>query len=342
MSLRTISLALLLPALAHAQGVEGGDILVSDYAVNGVFRIDHAGTVTTLHAGAPLTSASGLAVNGALDVFIANYNNGTIYRIPRGGAIAPFASGISGPIRLAVDHDGTLLVTSLAQKALLRVDGTGQSTPIASGAPFVRPFGIAVDVDGSYLVADDGAGGGANAPALYRVSRGGQVTPIWQGAPFRLPQGVALLPDGDFAVSDGLVDCVFRVPRAGGAPTIVVVTPAIDNPDALCEDFEGRVLVAESSAAGNRVDLVDRGGGVQTVASGLPFRNLEVVARAPRLSGPATIGVGQTANFALRFAGEGVTPYAMWATLSVFPGLPFPAPDTRAIFGNADVLLGAT
>jgi hypothetical protein len=329
---------LLLPTLATAQGIEGGDYAVTDFGVNTVFRIAGNGAVSTLHAGPPLTSPSGLAINGALDVLVADFNTGTVFRLPRGGGITPLATGIPGPIRLAVDHDQTVLCTSLSQRALVRIDAAGQVTTIASGPPFVRPFGIAVDVDGTYLVTDDGAGGSGTSKALYRVTAGGVVTPLWQGLPFRLPQGVALLADGDYAVSDGLVDAVFRVPRAGGAPTIVVVTPAIDNPDALCADFEGRVAVAESSSAGSRVDLVDRNGVVTPIASGAPLSNLEVVARAPRLAGPARSGPGQTSTLALEFGGEGGLPFVMFATLSVFPGVAFPAPDARGIPGNPDVL----
>jgi sugar lactone lactonase YvrE len=339
MSPRPLLAAALLPAAAAvAQGLQGGDYAVTDFTTNSVYRVTPGGSVSTLHAGPPLTSPSGIAITGSFDVLVADYNTGTVFRLPRSGGIAPLATGIQGPIRLAVDRDGTVLVTSLGQRALLRIGPGGQVTPIASGAPFVRPFGIAVDYDGSYLVTDDGVGGPAPAAALYKVTRAGQVTPHWQGVPFRLPQGVALLPDGDYAVMDGIVDAVFRVPRAGGPPAIMVATPAIDNPCSICEDFEGRFVLSESSSAGNRIDLVDRGGNVTTIASGLPFRNLEVVARAPRLSGPPTGGPGLTSTFALEFGGESLNLYVMWATLSVFPGVALSPPDPRAIPGNPDVL----
>lgn len=326
-----------LAASLAAQGVQGGDYVATDYGTNTVFRVPATGTPTVLHAGSPLTSASGLAVNEAQEVLVADYNSGKIFKIPKNGALTPFASGIGGPIRLAVDHDGTTLVTALGAKALQRVSATGVVTTIATSPSFVRPFGIAVDSDGSYVMTDDG-NGTTGVGAVYRVTRQGVVTPLWQGLPLRLPQGVTLWHDGDYAIIDGLTDTVYRLPRAGGPPVAIVGTPVIDNPDAVCSDFEGRVVLAESSSRGSRLDLVDRFGTVTPLWVGSPFSNLEVVARVPRLSGPATGGPGLTSPFALECGGEGGKAYAMFATLTLFPGLALPNGDTRAIPGNPDVM----
>ena len=332
--LRTLVVAPLIASALFAQGVQGGDYVATDYGTNTVFRVPVSGPPTILHAGAPLTSASGLAVNEAQDVLVADFSSGKIFKIPKNGTITQFATGIGGPIRLAIDHDGTTLVTALTAKALQRVSATGVVTTIATSPSFVRPFGITVDSDGSYLMTDDSAAGGS----VFRVSRQGVVTPLWQGTPLRLPQGITLWPNGDYAVIDGLTDAVYRMPRGGGAPIPIVATPVIDNPDAVCTDFEGRVVIAESSSRGSRIDVIDTLGGVTPVWIGSPFSNLEVVARVPRLAGPATGGPGLTSNFALEFGGQGGLPYAMFATLSVFPGIGLPNGDTRAISGNPDVM----
>ena len=325
---------MLLTASLVAQGVQGGDFVATDYGTNTVFRVPASGPPTVLHTGSPLTSASGLAVNEAQDVLIADFSSGKIFRIPKNGAIAPFATGIGGPIRLAIDHDGTILVTALTAKALQRVSATGVVTTIATSPSFVRPFGITVDSDGTYIMTDDSAAGGT----VFRVTRQGVVTPLWQGSPLRLPQGVTLWHDGDYAVIDGLTDTVYRLPRAGGAPVPIVGTPVIDNPDAVCTDFEGRVVLAESSSRGSRIEMVDRFGVVTPIWIGSPFSNLEVVARVPRLAGPAVGGPGLTSNFTLEFGGEAGRPYAMFATLSLFPGVTLPNGDSRAISGNPDVM----
>lgn len=338
-SVFSLFLAGLLVGTAVAQGLQGGDIVVTDYGNGGVYRIDGSGAVTPMRVGAPLTSPSGVAVGEDLSVYVADYNSGTVYRIARSGTIAPFATGIPGVIRLAVDHDGTILATSLANRALVRIDGNGQVTTIASGPPFLRPFGVVADFDGTYLVADDGYNAsGPRVPALYRVTRAGVVTPLWQGQPLQLSQGVAIFADGDYAIMDGLTDSVYRLPRAGGVPVPIVSTPTIDNPCGICTDFEGRFLVSESSSAGSRVDLVDRNGNVTNIAAGAPFSNLEAVARAPRLAGPVASNWGQTSTFALEFGGEGGRPYLMWASLSVFPGFALGGIDVRAIAGNPDAL----
>ncbi len=328
--------SLLSVASASAQGLQGGDFVVIDYGTTTVHRMTAAGAVSVLHQGQPLTSPAGVAVLGNLDVFVSDYSSGSIFRIPRNGAITPFATGLVAPIRIAADRDNSLLCVALTQQALRRVDVAGRVTTVFQGAPLVRPYDVTVDVDGTYLVVDEG--GSAGPPALYRVTAGGQITPIWTGSPLRLPHGIALLHDGDFAVIDGIVDAVFRVPRAGGPPTVLVQTPAIINPDSLCTDFEGRMVVAEELASGRQIDLVDGAGSVTPLLRPAPFQNLEAIARAPRLTGPPTGLPAQPAQLGLEFGGEGGSVYLMWATLTVHAGVPLPGSVRRGIPGNPDLL----
>lgn len=327
------------PGLA-AQVLEGGDYVVVDYGTVTIHRMTAAGAVSNLHAGAPLTSPTGVAVDHNGDVYVSDYSQGAIYRLPRVGVVTQVTNATPTPIRIALDHDRSVLVASLTRSALLRVTPTGQVSTVAQGAPLARVYDVAVDHDGTYLVVDEGSG--SAPPALYRVTPGGAVTPIWQGLPLRLPHGIALLHDGDFAVIDGIVDAVFRIPRNGGAPSLMTGVPTIINPDSLCSDFEGGVMLAEELASGRRIDHVNRFGTVTSVLNPAPFANLEAIARAPRLTGPVQGGTGQTSTFGLEFGGEGNAPYLLWASLSVFPGLGLPGADVRGIATNPDGLFFAT
>lgn len=323
--------ALLLPALLAAQQ-DGGDLVATDYSTNSVYRITPAGVVTTLLSG--LSSPSGIAVTANQEVLVLE-TTGALKRLPRFARLQTVATGLATPIRIAVDHDGTYVVTSLGSKALLRITTTGTVSTIYSGAPLVRPFGVAVDSNGDYLVTDD------STNALYRITRAGALSTIWSGAPFALPQGVALWGNGDYAVIDGTTDSVYRIARAGGPPQLVVAPPAIGNPDGIHVDFEGRVLVSQSGTA-NRIDLVEPNGKVTPIASGAPFQNLEALARVPQLYGPITGGPGLTTKLGLSFPGQGGHLYALWASLSLHPGLPLGGGDTRWIAGNPDALFLAS
>lgn len=219
---------------------------------------------------------------------IADFNASTVFVLPlTGGPPLPLATGLSGPIRVAAAHDGSVLVTELTASRLSSIDpGTGLVTPVWTGAPLQRPFGVAVDGDGTPLVVDD------RALAVFGVTPSG-VSTFYQGAPFRLPQGIAVLPTGDFAVIDGLVDAVFLVPRGGATPTPLVGSPPLGNPCGIHGDFEGGAIVSESgSPAGNRVVQVDSTGNLAVIAQGPPFQNLEACARVPRLGGPTRLPRG--------------------------------------------------
>ncbi len=311
--------------------LRGGDVLVTDYSTNSVFVVSPAGAVSTLHSGAPLRGPSGIAVTAAHEVLVADYTSATLFRYPPGGPWTPVISGLRGPIRVAVDRNGDYLLTELSTPALSRITPAGVKTTIHAGAPFVRPFGVAVDGDGEYVVADDGA------RALFRVTAAG-VTTVYSGLPLRLPQGVTVLADGDYAVMDGLADAVFVVARNGSVVNTLVATPTLGNPCAVASDFEGRVLVSESSAASNRVVSVDRFGQLTVLAQGAPFANLEAVAKVPTLKGPVSGGWGQNHAFDLDLPTEAGRGYVLFASASLHPGIALGGVDPRATPCNPDGL----
>jgi sugar lactone lactonase YvrE len=329
------TLALVAPFLP-AQALEGGDYVVVDYGTLTLHRMTDGGAVSNLHVGPPLTSPAGVAVDHNGDVYVSDYSQNAIYRVPRVGVVTLVTNQARTPIRIALDHDRSILVASLTTQALLRVTPTGQVSTVAQGTPLNRVYDVAVDHDGTYVVVEEG--GGAVLPGLHRVTRTGVVTPIWQGLPLRLPHGVALLHDGDYAVIDGIVDAVFRVPRNGAPPTVMTGVPNIINPDSLCSDFAGGVMLAQELASGRRVDHVDRFGAVTSILNPAPFQNVEAIARAPRLTGPVQGGAGQTSTFNLEFGGEGNAPYVLWASLSTGPGFGLSPPDVRAVATNPDSL----
>lgn len=337
--MRLVKLALLtLAAPLAAQSPQAGDYVVTDYGSTTVFVVTPAGNVTTRHVGAPLTSPSGIAVTQARDVIIADYNSGTLFRMGATGAPTPVIRGLAGPIRCAVDRDGSYLVSELTAPALSRVTPAGVRSVIHQGTPFVRPIGMTVDTDGTYLVADD------SVRALFRVSPTG-VTVVHQGLPFRLPQGVTVLGDGDYAVFDGLADSVFVVPRAGGSVRTLVAPPTLGNPCGIDADFEGGVVCSESSAANNRIVRVDRNGNLQVIAQGTggnPFSNLEVVAHVPTLSGPTRGQSNQSHALDLHMPAQANRIYVLFASASLLPGIQLGAADPRATPCNADGLFFAS
>jgi streptogramin lyase len=334
----TFAMAVAMPLTSlTAQAVRGGDLIVTNYsAPAAVFRIDSSGTATPLYSGAPLSGPSGITVAANRDVIIADYGTNSLLRIDaQSGALTTIAGNLGGPLRVAEDFDGSFLITS--GNSLRRVTPTGTVTTVAS-APMVRPFGVAVDLTGDYLVADD------FARVIWRITPTGVVAPIFSGPPLQLPQGVAVFSDGDYAVIDGLTDSVFRIDRGTGAISTWVPNATLAaNPEGIVPDWLNGFFVAHSQAAGSGILAVDATGGVTSVASGSPFTNLECVARVPTLRGPSTVatGPGGIATFDIDAPAEAGRLYSLILSASVYPGWNVPG-DPRTMPINIDAFFSAT
>lgn len=101
---------------------------------------------------------------------------------------------------LLPEPGGTLL--HAYNGAVSRLDPVaGTVTPLAAGAPLVRPMGLAFADGDDVFVADAGAG------AIFRMAPDGELTPVASGNLLVGPYQVHVLPDGDLLVV-----------RSGGRP----------------------------------------------------------------------------------------------------------------------------
>jgi len=256
-----------LPSGAAVDGA--GNVYVADSWNHSIRKITPAGTVTTL-AGASGQSGdldgvgsaarfnlpSGLAVDGAGNVYVADAENHSIRKITPAGAVTTLAgsSGHKGsadgsgsaarfarPRSVAVDGAGNLYVADSDNHTIRKItpqglvmtlagfarkvgsaDGTGAS------ARFYLPLGVAVDGAGNVYVAD------TNNHAIRKITPDGVVT-TWAGSPdedflgnidgtgtsarFYLPSGVAVDEAGNVYVVDA-IETVRRITRAAVVTTL--------------------------------------------------------------------------------------------------------------------------
>ncbi len=283
-----------------------GDLYIADTANSEIEKVTPAGTLSVLAGtGTPgpptpgpatrseLSAPSGVAVDLAGNVFVADTGNAEVEEItPAGqlsviagtgsaGAIVPgqaTASPLGAPTGVAVDGQSNLYVADATDAEVLEISsggtlsvlaGTGtpgQPTPgPATASPLERPTGVAVDASGNVYLADPGAG------AVLRVAGGTLAAVAGAGtassAVVRQPAGVAVDGAGDVFIADPGRS---RIDELSTAHSLLAVAgngttgppsyggsptaSALDAPQGVAVNSAGTVFIADSGA--NTVDRV--------------------------------------------------------------------------------------
>src|SRR5271157_5050758 len=109
------------------------------------------GAQTTVGSG--LNQPSGVAVDGAGDVFIADSGHSQVVEVPAGGVQTTVGSGLSSPLSVAVDGAGDVFIADTYHSRVVEVPaGGGAQNTVGSGLN--SPFGVAVDGAGDVFIAD--------------------------------------------------------------------------------------------------------------------------------------------------------------------------------------------
>ena len=249
-----------------------GNLYVADYANHRVRRIDPEGVITTIAGtgergftgdGGPATEArlygpDGLAVDGAGNLYVADYANHRVRRIDPEGVITTIAgtgergfggdggpateAQLNNPRGLAVDGSGNLYVGDYYNHRIRRIDPDGVITTIAGtgdqgfggdGGPATEaqlnfPTGLAVDGSGNLYVADQ------TNHRIRRIDPDGVITTFagtgdrgfgGDGGPateaqLNNPRGLAVDGSGNLYMADYLNQRVRRIDPDGVITTI--------------------------------------------------------------------------------------------------------------------------
>jgi sugar lactone lactonase YvrE len=215
------------------------------------------GPGTPVTVGSGLSDQTGVAVDGAGNVFIADGNNGTVVKVPTGGGTTTtVATGLGGANTLALDGAGNLFIADPNNNHVLKVAANGAQTTVGTGLSF--PSGVAVDGAGDVFIADSG-----NNRVVEVPSDGPQTT---VGTGLNYPTGVAVDGLGDVFIADVDNRRVVEVPAGGGTQT--TVGTGLNLPIAVAVDGAGDVFITDQGS--NQAVEVPAGGGTQTtVATGL-------------------------------------------------------------------------
>lgn len=196
---------------------------------------------------------TGVAVDSAGTIYVADGGDHTIRRVTAGGVVTTFAgtSGQAGsndgtgtgarftyPFALAVDATGNLYVTDVGDHTVRKVSAAGVVTTVAgsagttgsldgtgTAARFNNPQGIAVDAAGNIYVSDTGNS------TIRKISTGGVVTTFagtatltgtadgtGSVARFNFPAGLAVDAAGNVYVADHGSSTIRKI-NSGGVVT---------------------------------------------------------------------------------------------------------------------------
>ena len=235
-----------------------GNLYVADGGANNSIRkIDMAGVTTTLAGGeegyaegegkaAAFNTPSGLAIDAAGNLYLADTGNNAIRKITPGGKVSTLAGDglagdkdgvgagaqFNGPIGVAVDADGVVYVADTYNDRIRRISANGEVTTIAGGkragladgaaaqALFDTPTGLALSAAGELYIADTGNS------AVRKLGKDGNVSTVAaakegeRASLLRAPVGIALTPDGFIYVTSNSHGRLAQITPAGEAMAV--------------------------------------------------------------------------------------------------------------------------
>lgn len=273
--------------------------------------------------GTTFNTPSGVALDAAGNIYVADAGNSAVEMIPRGGGTpAILYSSFDYPTGVAVDAAGNVYVADEGAGKVYELAG-GSGAPIELGAgTFTAPDAIAVDAAANVYVTDENLGSVWKIPAgngtpvtlasgfydltaiisdasgnLYLVDGGSSTVfrlaansnvPVEVAGGFLFPTGVAVDALGNIYVTDGDAGNIFKI-RPGSTNQIKIAS-GLNNPSGLAIDLTGNLYLANSGA--NAVDEINPTGGY-FINTALPA-GLSLSDRTGAISGTATVASAAT------------------------------------------------
>ncbi len=360
-----------------------GNIYVADYGNQTIRKVTPAGVVTTLAglAGTPGTNdgtgsaarfntPTGVGVDSAGNVYVADAYNYTVRKVTPAGVVTTLAglartSGTNDgtgnaarffwPSGLAVDTAGNIYVADYLNDTIRKVTPAGLVTTLAglagtsgtndgtgSAARFTNPVGVAVDTNGNVYVAD------SNNCTIRKMTPAGVVTTLAgragvagsadgtnSAAGFYCPNGVAVDTAGNVYVADtynytirkvtpaGVVTTLAGLAGSGGSADGTGSAARFGGPYGVAADSPGNVYVADS---GNDTIRKVTPAGVVTTLAGLAGRSgsADGTGSAARFNTPTGVAVDSAGNVyvadAYNYTVRKVTPAGVVTTLAGLAG----------------------
>jgi hypothetical protein len=332
-----------------------GSVYVADTFNDTIRKVSNIGMVITLAGSAgqsgssdgvggaaQFSSPSGVALDPAGNIYVADFGNSTIRKVTTNGVVTTLAGSagqtgsadgmggvarFNGPSGVAVDGAGNVYVADAYNSTIRVVTSAGMVTTLAgnpgqlgsadgtgSASQFYYPSGVAVDGEGHVYVAD------AYNNTIRKVTPGGMVTTL-AGTPgqagnmdgtgaaarFNGPFGIAVDGAGNVYVADAYNSSI-RMLTSDGVVTTLAGTPgqagSTDGtgsgaqfyfPYGVAVDGAGSVYVADTG--NSTVRKVTTNGVVTTLAgSAGQFGSVDVNPADAQFNGPSGVALDGSGN----------------------------------------------
>ena len=339
---------------------KGGNVYVAEHYSQRIRRVDTAGTIDTIagtgepgYGGdegpalkAQLNFPSGVTVDEAGNLYIADSGNDRIRRVSSSGTITTIAgtgehgydwdgpaveAQLAFPTDIAVDRSGNLYFTGPFSFGIRRVDATGTISRVAEPdepydgpdeeAPLSRDRGVAVDEAGNVYIAniDNNNVRRVDASGTVRVIAGTRM-PGYGGdggpateAQLNFPAGLAVDKAGNLYIADSGNHRIRRVDTSG----IITTIAGTGEPG-----YGGDGGPAAEAQLASPVALAVDGGGNLYVADLGNYR-IRVLTQAPPLSAPtrlkATVVSFNGVDLAWQDNSDGETGFLLQRRVDGFP-----------------------
>ena len=184
-----------------------------------VFKATQSGAVSTFASG--MLDVSGQAFDPSGNLFVADVNANTIYKITPAGVRTIYANtGLSGPTAIAFDKTGNMYETDRGTGRIYKFAPNGIRTTFASG--LAQPYFMTFSAGGNLFV---GCYNGGASETIQEFTPSGKQSTFASG--FNNINGLAFNNAGDLYVADNVIT---RITPTGAQSTFYNNTGVLGNP----------------------------------------------------------------------------------------------------------------